>query len=185
MKPLIALAVLLFVTVNAKAQLNPAYYPGYLSMQPYYVPAYNPVPSGLPTGLPAYVQQDPLAAQHVVSNSFVMPGNNENTDALMRRIQQLNDEVRSLQAKVAATDQQLAQLRTFETPPATTESATPTVLVLNDGRMIETQGYAIARGRLWILTPSGSEQIAVSQLNVPATQKENSKRGIVFPNPES
>jgi hypothetical protein len=185
MKPLTAFAILLFLTVNARAQLYPAYYPGYFSMQPYYVPAYNPMPSGLPTGLPAYVQQDPLAAQHPVSNQFVIPSNNENTDVLMRRIQQLSEEVRSLQAGIAATDQELAQLRTFETPLATTKPAPPTVLVLKDGRVLETQGYAVARGRLWILTRSGSEQIAVSQLNVPATQEENLKRGIVFPNLES
>jgi hypothetical protein len=102
----------------------------------------------------------------------------------MRRIQQLNEEVRSLQAEIAATDQELAQLRTFEAPPAATEPATPVVLVLKDGRVLETQGYVAARRSLWILTRSGSEQIALSTLNVPATQKENLKRGIMFPDLE-
>jgi hypothetical protein len=192
MRPLIAFAILLFLTVKAEAQLYPAYYPGapayypgFTWMQPYYAPAYYPVPSGLPTGLPAYVQQDPLAAQRLVPNTFVIPGNNENTDVLMRRVQQLSDELRSLQTEVATTDQELTRLRTFETPPATTTPAPPVVLVLNDGRVLETKGYAVARGRLWILTRSGSEQIALSQLNVPATQKENLKRGITFPDLES
>jgi hypothetical protein len=186
MKLLTAFAILFFLGANAEAQL----YPGYpysqpfdlgATTQPYYPQSYYPVPFGLPN----YSQQDPLAAQHpAVSNEFAISSNNA-ADTFRRQVQQLTEQVRSLQAEIAATDEELAQLRAFETPSASTKPATPVVLVLKNGRVLETRGYAVVGDTLWILTPSGQEQIAVSNLNVTATQKENLKRGIKFPNLES
>jgi hypothetical protein len=156
-------------------------YPGYpylqvydlgATTQPYYPQAYYPVPFGLPN----YSRLDPLAAQQsAVTNQFAFPSNNE------ARLQQLNEEVRSLQDQLRATDEQLAKLRAFEAPPASTEQKAPVVLVLKNGKVIEAEGYAVVGGTLWILSRSGREQIAVSNLNVPATQNENLKRGIQFP----
>jgi hypothetical protein len=103
--------------------------------------------------------------QHpAVSNDSASSNNKRATDASTRRI---------------------VQLRTSEKPPASTKPAAPVVLVLKNGRVLETRGYVFARDRLWIVTPSGSEQIALSQLDVPATQVRNLTRGIQFPNLQS
>ena len=188
MKLWTAFAILFSLTATAEAQLYPGYpyvqpYDQGATTQPYYPRSYYPVPFGLPN----YSQQDPLAAQHpVVSNEFAVSSNIEaTTDTLRQQVQELTEQVRSLQAEIAAADEQLAQLRTFETPSAPTKPAAPVVLVLKNGKVLETNGYAIVGDRLWILTRSGREQIALSNLNVPATQKENLKRGIKFPNLES
>jgi hypothetical protein len=187
MKLLTAFAILLFLAANAEAQLYPGYpysqpyYQG-LTTQPYYPQPYYPVPFGLPN----YSQQDPLAAQHpAVANEFAISSNNEATDTLRRQVQQLTEQVRSRQDEIAATDEQLAQMRSFETPSASTKPAAPGVLVLKNGQVLETRGYAVVGDTLWILTRSGREQMALSNLDVPATQKENLKRGIKFPNLES
>jgi len=172
-----AFAILFFLTARAEAQLYPGYpylqlYDPRATAQPYYPQAYYPVPFGLPN----YSQLDPLAAQQsAVANQITVSTNNE------ARLQQLNEEVRSLQDRLRATDEQLAQLRAFEASPASTEQKPPVVLVLKNGTVLETEGYALVGGTLWILSRSGREQISLSSLNVPATQKENLKRGIQFP----
>lgn len=187
MKLATAFGILFFLAANAEAQLYPGYpysqpYDLSATTQPYYPESYYPVPFGLPN----YSLQDPLAAQHpAVSNELAISSNNAATDTLRRQVQELTEQVRSLQAEIATTDEQLAQLRAFETPSASTEPARPVVLVLKNGKVLETKGYAVVGDTLWILTRSGQEQIALSNLNVPATQKENLKRGIRFPNLES
>ena len=183
MKPLTAFAILFFLTGSVEAQVYPGYpYPQPYDLNatahPYYPPAYYPVPFGLPN----YSLQDPLAArQAAVSNEYTIPSSNETTDTLIRQIEQLTEQVRSLQAEIAATDEKLGQVRVSETPQAPTKAPAPVVLVLKNGKVIETRGYAVAGDALWIVTESGPEQITLSKLNVPATQQENLKRGIDFP----
>jgi hypothetical protein len=167
-----AFAVLLFLAATAQAQTYPGYpyfqpyYPGTIT-QPYYQFYY---PEAF--GQNYYAQQDYLAAQ-------------QNADSLRQQVQQLTQEVTSLQAQLANAQNQLAQMRESETPqPSTSETTTPVVLVFKNGETLETRGYVVAGSTLWIQTASGREQIDVSSLNVPATQRENLRRGIRFPNLE-
>jgi hypothetical protein len=180
MKLLTALIALLFFSAISQAQipfyesyanLQP-YYPGTIA-PPYYPQAYYPQPYVLQPGYTPYP-----------ANQFVVYENRETVDALQRRVQQLTEEVRLLQDRVTATDAQLdAQVQAQQSkasPPAVL--APPVVLVLKNGQRIESRGYAIAGDTLWIITPSGTERILLSNLNVEATQSENWKRGIEFPN---
>ncbi len=61
----------------------------------------------------------------------------------------------------------------------------PTVLVFKDGRQVDIDNYAIVAQTLYDLTPGHPRKIALSDLDLPATQKENDDRGITFDLPPS
>src|SRR5262249_46826463 len=103
-------------------------------------------------------------------------------DALERRVQQLTDKVRLLQDRVTATEAQIqTQVQSQQSHVLRpSEPAAPVVLILKNGKRLESQGYVVANETLWIITASGTERISLSNLNVAATQRENLKRGIEF-----
>ena len=182
MKLLTALTGLLLFSAISQAQIPfyggytdvQAYYPGAIA-PPFLPQAYYPQPYAFP----------PRYTYPYVENQFTSYDNHESVDALQRRVQQLSDEVSLLQNQVVtATNAQLQmQMQTQRSqasrPP---EPATPVVLVLKNGDRLESQGYVITRDSLWIVTRCGTEKMPISQLNVAATQRENLKRGIEFPN---
>ncbi len=182
MKLLTALIVLFLLSATSQAQipfyvgdstLQP-YYPGAI-VPPYYPQAYYPHP---------YSVQPTYAPYRIAENQVAAYNNFEAIDAVEQRVMQLTEEVRSLQAQLTVAQAQVqAQIQTQRrevSRPA--EPALPVVLVLNNGKRLESRGYVIAGQTLWIMTPSGSERMSLSNLNVVATQRENLKRGIEFPN---
>jgi hypothetical protein len=158
------------------------YYPG-VAMQPYYpgatLPPYYPQ---------AYYPQPYEVLAPYATNPISITNNNAEIDVLTRQVQQLTEEVMQLQSQLAFQQQPVV---VTPAPPAEAAQpqppvpATPITLVFKNGARIDTQGYAIAGQTLWILNPSGSQRVALSQLNVAATQKENEKRGIQFPDVEN
>jgi len=60
-----------------------------------------------------------------------------------------------------------------------------TVLVFKDGRQLEIKNYAIQGNMLFDLTPGHARKVALSDLDIPATQKQNDDRGIDFQVPAS
>ncbi|HEY1464223.1 MAG TPA: hypothetical protein VGF44_12470 [Terriglobales bacterium] len=74
-------------------------------------------------------------------------------------------------------------------PSATTEvvsepqpepAAPPTVLVFKDGHQVEVANYAIVGSMLFDLTPGHPRRVALSELDINATQKQNDDRGVDF-----
>jgi hypothetical protein len=61
----------------------------------------------------------------------------------------------------------------------------PTLLVFKDGRKLEVGNYAIVGATLFDLTPGHSRKVAVADLDLEATRKQNDDRGIVFQLPPS
>jgi hypothetical protein len=61
-----------------------------------------------------------------------------------------------------------------------TVAAPATVLVFRDQRQQEIQNYAIIGQTLWIFAPQRTEKVALSDLDLPATTKENDDRGVDF-----
>lgn len=55
-----------------------------------------------------------------------------------------------------------------------------TVLVFKDGHQLEVANFAIVGDTLWDLTPGHSRRVALSELDLPATVKENDNRGVDF-----
>jgi len=62
---------------------------------------------------------------------------------------------------------------------------TPTVLVFKDGHQLEIQNYAVVSQTLYDLTPGHRRKIALAELDLPATEKLNDDRGVVFELPSS
>jgi hypothetical protein len=60
-----------------------------------------------------------------------------------------------------------------------------TVLVFKDGHQLEIKGYAIQGNTLFDLTPGHARKVALNELDIPATKKQNDDRGIDFQVPAS
>jgi hypothetical protein len=65
-------------------------------------------------------------------------------------------------------------------PPEAESPQDPTTLVFKDGHEIEVGNYAIVGLTLYDLTPGHPRKIALADLDLPATQKENDSHGISF-----
>jgi hypothetical protein len=59
----------------------------------------------------------------------------------------------------------------------------PTLLVFKDGRKLEVGNYAILGATLFDLTPGHPRRIALSDLDLEATRKQNDDRGVTFQPP--
>jgi hypothetical protein len=55
-----------------------------------------------------------------------------------------------------------------------------TVLVFKDGRQLEVQNYAIVGATLFDLTPGHRSRIALADLDLASTAKQNDDRGVIF-----
>lgn len=64
-------------------------------------------------------------------------------------------------------------------PPAPEEQPT-TVLVFKDGRQMEVENYAIVGATLYDLSDGRSKKVALAELDLPATAKQNDDRGVEF-----
>jgi len=141
-----------------------AYYPGGPA---YYPGAYN---------LGAYFPRPCYFGYICDSSTF---DTNQTINTLTRQVQQLNETVQLLQAQITATQTQQAQPGALEASAASAERpANPVTLIFKNGKRIDAHGYAIMGQSLWILTPGGSERVALSDLDVAATQRANSTRGL-------
>jgi hypothetical protein len=60
------------------------------------------------------------------------------------------------------------------------EAAPATVLVFRDEHKQEIHNYAIVGQTLWNFNPQHTQKIPLSDLDIPATTKENEDRGVDF-----
>ena len=65
------------------------------------------------------------------------------------------------------------------------EPQIPTTLVFRDGHQVEIDNYAIVSQTLYDLTPGHPRKIALADLDLPATEKQNDDRGVTFQLPPS
>ena len=61
----------------------------------------------------------------------------------------------------------------------------PTTLIFKDGHQLELENYAVVSQTLYDLTPGHSRKIALADLDLPATQRQNDDRGVTFQLPSS
>ncbi len=61
----------------------------------------------------------------------------------------------------------------------------PTTLVFKDGHQLEIENYAVVGQTLYDLTPGHSRKVALVDLDLPATEKQNDDRGVTFQLPSS
>jgi hypothetical protein len=69
--------------------------------------------------------------------------------------------------------------------PAPEFPQSPTTLVFKDGHQLEVENYAIVAHTLYDLTPGRPRKIALTDLDLPATEKQNDDRGVSFQLPPS
>jgi hypothetical protein len=75
---------------------------------------------------------------------------------------------------------------TPDDPPADPEPPLPpTLLVFKDGHKLEVGNYAIVGTTLFDLTPGHSRRVALADLDLDATAKQNDERGIIFQIPQA
>jgi hypothetical protein len=74
---------------------------------------------------------------------------------------------------------------TAEADPDPEPPQPPTTLVFKDGHQLEVNNYAIVSQTLYDLTPGHPRKIALADLDLPATQKQNDDHGVVFQLPPS
>jgi hypothetical protein len=100
---------------------------------------------------------------------------------LRSQVQQLTDEVQQLQSELAArtAPPPAPEIRPSEPGPP----PTPMVLVFQNGRRIESQGYIVVGQMLWVVNENSPLKIPLSDLDLAATRAENLKRGINFRTP--
>jgi len=81
---------------------------------------------------------------------------------------------------------QSADLPDGSPAPFTNDSPQPpTTLVFNDGHQLDIENYAIVGQTLYDLTPGHARKVELASLDLPATQKQNDDRGVVFQLPPS
>jgi hypothetical protein len=61
----------------------------------------------------------------------------------------------------------------------------PTVLVFKDGHQLEIANYAIVNQTLYDLTPGHPRKIALAELDLSATEKQNDNHGVTFQLPQA
>jgi hypothetical protein len=88
-------------------------------------------------------------------------------------------------AESTAPGPQAADSSPAEYDPDSQPSPDPTVLVFKDGHQLEIGNYAIVNQTLYDLTPGHPRRIALADLDLAATQKQNDDHGITFDLPSS
>jgi hypothetical protein len=72
-----------------------------------------------------------------------------------------------------------------DNPESVPEPVDPTLLVFKDGHKLEVENYAIVGATLFDLTAGHPRKIALAELDLDATRKQNDDRGILFQLPPS
>ncbi len=146
---------------------------------PFFSPGVFPVPvyvgGGYPFvdgGYPLMVQDESAAGQAAVNqNLALLP----ELDRLRDEVEELRDELRERERpRATAPEPQAARPAAPEVP------VRAAVLVLRDGRRLETFNYAVVGDTIWVLDEHRARRFAVSDLDLDATIQANEERGIEF-----
>lgn len=107
------------------------------------------------------------------------PGTDAATMILADEVNRLRGDIRQLQS----------EKQTLAMPPSPAPAATPappeppapaTVIVLRDGKQVETTNYAVMDQTLWNFSAHPVQKIPLTSVDLQASQKANSSRGIDF-----
>ncbi len=100
--------------------------------------------------------------------------------------EELHQEIESLQATVRDYRDELRHAETRAQVPAKPASEEPavsqpeTILVFKGGRQLEVTNYAIVGAMLYDLSGGRTRKLALSEIDLPATVKQNDERGVDF-----
>ncbi len=97
---------------------------------------------------------------------------------LAREVDRLANEVELMREEQVSREQ--ARQGVLQARPPVEEKAPTTILVFRDGHRSEIQNYAVVGETLWVFTEQRARKILVSDLDVKATKKVNTDRGVEF-----
>lgn len=122
------------------------------------------------------------AAPAYAAPAYVEPQVSQTDPQLIYEIERLRDEVERLRQQQQQPVITLPQASPVPPPQSVPEvPPTPATLVFRDGRRMLIQNYAIVRDTVWVLDEKSATKIAVSELDLEATQRENNSKGVRFP----
>lgn len=93
-------------------------------------------------------------------------------DERLKRLEEQVDEAEQKPVTSAAANTQAPEVRAVDQPP--------TILVFKDGHTTEVRNYAIVGDALFDFSSGVRHKVALTDLDVSATQKQNEDRGIEF-----
>jgi hypothetical protein len=160
---------------------------------------YNPGYYGVPTLFPSFntgyyppgVWPSPVVTQPIYPTPYIPeipeavdPGISPQDMILAAELARISEQLQALRNQQAApvavpAPQQQPQPPSTQGPSQEKPSAA-TVLIMRDGRRIETQSYAIADQMLWVFDQGTTLRFSMADVDVDATRAENSRRGIRF-----
>ena len=147
-----------------RAFINPFYSGGYYV--PYAYPYY-----GMDAGIDDSMESD-----------YVPPAVEDRAASAAR--EEVRNELNSLRSEVEDYRSEIhSRARTEDAKPQNEEPPTPqpkTVLVFKDGHQVELANYAIVGSTLYDLSQGRTKKIALAELDLPATVKQNDDRGLNF-----
>ncbi|HEX4996798.1 MAG TPA: hypothetical protein VFY29_01145 [Terriglobia bacterium] len=154
---------------------------------PFYGPVFG---TGFDTGYyPLGVWPSPVVTSPIIPTQYLNPplepAISPAEAALTDEISRLSREIEDLRNRpvpviMQSPDGAPVPVGPAYIPPPPAPPAPATILIMRDGRQIETQSYAIAGPTLWIFGGPAAQRLVVADLDLAATQKENEKRGIKF-----
>lgn len=121
----------------------------------------------------SYYSYYPSDAYSVQPYTYAPSGDYSQDNQTQDQIDRLTGEVNQLRSQQSSGQSKIAEIRA------------ETVLVYRDGHTEEVQNYAIIGKTIWIFNESRARKIALSELDLPATKRDNEDRGIDFVLPSS
>ena len=149
-----------------------------------FVGYYDPFLWGAPYYSAPYVDPNYIDPNYITP-TYAPQVDQTNAD-LEYQVQALSQEVERLRQEQEQQQQQpviVLPQPTQAAPPAPDVPPTPTTLVFRNGRKASIQNFAIVGQTLWVLDDRTTSKIALSELNLPATEAENRSKGVRFPLP--
>jgi len=121
----------------------------------------------------SYYNNYPSDTYSVQPYAYPPGGDHSQDNQAQDEIDRLTGEVNQLRSQQSSGQSRTAEIRA------------ETVLVYRDGHTEEVQNYAIIGKTIWIFNESRARKVAISELDLPATKRDNEDRGIDFVLPSS
>lgn len=99
---------------------------------------------------------------------------------LTNEIDQLRGEIAQMKAQTSQPPPPVPAAPAVQEPVAPSPPTPATVIVLRDGRRLETSNYAIMDQTLWNFSARPIQKIPVNSIDISASEKANAERGVDF-----
>lgn len=100
---------------------------------------------------------------------------------LALQVQELSDEIQAMRDE----DRRHEPPKSTQAQPAEKDDGPNAILVFRDGLQLPVRNYAISGDTIWVLDKPSTQKIALSKLDVAATQQVNDKNGLEIHIPKS